>query len=314
MGFWDFTKRALDPGGFVWDPNAPDKEQARKDAEPFRPVDPTGQVQREADSASRFADRSKTDFQRTGTRMDDLGELLRRRAGGQDSLSAEQLRQSLGQTQAAQQSMAASARPANAAMAARTAAMQMGRQQAGLAGQQALAGIQERSAAEQGLGQLYTNQRAQDLAAANAQRGLALQGLGDIEQNRSIRFTGTMPGVQATTSAAAEAEAQRRKGLIEAGAALFSDRRLKKSIKDGGDDADEFIRGLKAFSYRYKDDRLGRGKQLGVMAQAVEKTRFGEQIVRDTPEGKMLDVGKLSGANTAAIARLGERLAKLEGK
>lgn len=141
-------------------------------------------------------------------RMGGAADMMQRRAMGEDSLSAEQLRQNLGQTLSMQRSMAAGARPGNAAMAARTAATQMGRQSSGLAGQQAMAGIAERHAAQQAYqqalaqqGQLYGAQgslygdqgnlagqwRGQDLDAAKF-------GYGGIESGRTSRF-GAMLGV-----------------------------------------------------------------------------------------------------------------------
>lgn len=128
-----------------------------------------------------------------------LGDALNYQRGlmmGQNSVSQEQLRQNLQQGLAAQQSMAAGASPQNAAMAATNAAINMGRLSAGLAGQQALAGLQERNMAAQNygqlgsaLGQLQLGQRGQDqnVALGGYQQSLAanqaiLQGPG--QQNR----------------------------------------------------------------------------------------------------------------------------------
>lgn len=250
--------------------------------------------------SARFAGRGERGYRQTGKSMDRLGHQLQRLANGQDSFSAEQLRQNLGQTQSAQQSMALGASPQNQAMAARTAANNMSRQQAGLAGQQALAGIAERQSAQQALGGLLGRQRDQDLQAALQGRQMAMGGYGQLagEPGMSDRLWG-LGG-----------------GALQAGGQAFakSDKRAKTEIADGGKDADEFLKGLKAYSYKYKDSRDGEGDQLGVMAQDIEKTKFGKQIVRDTPQGKYLDSAKLSGANTAAIARLADRLSKLESK
>lgn len=76
---------------------------------------------------------------------------------GRNSVSAEQLRQGLQQNVAAQQSMAAGAAPQNQVMAARTAMMQTGRLGAGLAGQQAVAGLQERNQATMAMNGLLAN-------------------------------------------------------------------------------------------------------------------------------------------------------------
>lgn len=108
---------------------------------------------------------------------DMTGELAKQRqflmdlASGKHSVAGEQLRQGMQQNIAGQQSMAAGARPGNQAMAARTAMMNAGRIGSGLAGQQALAGLQERQQAQQALAQLNLGQRGQDV-------GVGLGGLG----------------------------------------------------------------------------------------------------------------------------------------
>lgn len=316
MGFWDIAKRAglavgtgglseaggartlYDAGKYVGG-KVMDWGQAQAEEDARR----AGLLEGEAGAASRFADTGQQGYRRTGREMGDLADAFRRQASGQDSFSAEQLRQSLGQQQAAQLSMAASARPGNQAMAARQAMLGMGRAGSAAAGNQALAGIQERQAANQALGQLLATQRGQDLQAAIGSRGQAITGYGGLADDPTLqdRLWGLAGGALAA-------------GGQVGGAALGSDKRLKKDIKDGDDDADAFIAGLKSYSYKYRDRKWGEGKQLGVMAQDVERTPFGKQIVRDTPAGKVLDSAKLSGANTAAIARLGERLSKLERK
>ena len=84
-------------------------------------------------------------------------------ANGQNSVSAEQLRQGLQSNLANQQSMAAGASPNNAAMAARNAAQNMGRLGYGMAGQQAVAGLQERNQAQGQYANLLGTLRGQDL-------------------------------------------------------------------------------------------------------------------------------------------------------
>jgi hypothetical protein len=142
---------------------------------------------------------------------------------GENSVSAEQLRQGLGQTMSQQRSMAASASPQNSAMAARTAAMNMGRLGAGMSGQAALAGIQERNAAAQqygqlgsALGQLQLGARGQDVNVANGARQNAINGYGQVlgapqnkgwlEQNaNTLSAIGTALGVTGDDSNAKKA-------------------------------------------------------------------------------------------------------------
>ncbi len=92
--------------------------------------------------------------------------MLQGLASGQNSVSAEQLRQGLQQAQAQQMSMAASATPQNQAMAARNAMMNAGNVASGMMGQQAMAGLQERQAALNALSQMQMQQSGQNLQGA----------------------------------------------------------------------------------------------------------------------------------------------------
>src|SRR5262249_42273409 len=69
----------------------------------------------------------------------------------------------------------ASGRPGNAALNARLAAQNMGTLGAGLAGQQAIAGIQERTAAQQQLANVLGTTRSQDQGMAQFNVGAQLQ-------------------------------------------------------------------------------------------------------------------------------------------
>lgn len=110
---------------------------------------------------------ARANYARLGGALDQQAAYMQRIARGQESVSAEQLRASLGQTMAQQRSMAAGAAPQNQAMAniqASRNAMNLG---SGLAGQQAIAGMQERQQAQQALTQMLMEQRAQEQSVAN---------------------------------------------------------------------------------------------------------------------------------------------------
>ena len=245
------------------------------------------------------------DFARTGeagygnmtAEMAKDREAMRRLAAGQDSLSREQLRQGTQQNIAAQQSMAASASPQNAVMAARTGMNNANRANIGMSGQAAMAGIAERQAAQQALNQMNLGQREQDINV----------GLGS-RQNQ-------MTGLGANRPKDPKQPSTRDKILAGAGygLSLFSDERLKTDVVDGDAAAKRALEALGAKVYRYKDPKYGAGKQLGTMAQALERAGL-KQAVIDTDEGKAIDVGKLTGANTAMLASLAKRVAKVEGK
>lgn len=139
-------------------------------------------LEQQANAASGFANQGELGYQSLGREMDSVRQRLGEMAAGKNSLVNEQLRQGLQQQQAAQRSMAASASPGNAAMAARTAANNMSRAQYGMAGQASLASLAERMQANQLLGQMGLQQRGQDLQAALGSRGNVITALGAGQQ------------------------------------------------------------------------------------------------------------------------------------
>lgn len=251
--------------------------------------------------ANRFAQLGESNYQNSTNQLGQDRQGLRDLASGKNSYSAEQLRQGLQQNLAAQQSMAASASPQNQAMAARTAMINAGRLGGGMAGAQALAGIQERNQAQQQLGQLDLGARGQDANVALGSRQNATGAYGAIAGNQGVN-----------------PDADRLKqqlGMVQGGlqaAAMFSDKRLKTDVKGGDTDANKALAGLRAYKFKYKDEGHGKGEQLGVMAQELETAGLGHAVF-DTAEGKAVNGAKLAGANTAMLAALGRRVSELEG-
>jgi hypothetical protein len=125
-----------------------------------------------------LADSAGGGYQQLGNEAAGVRGMLNDQASGRVSLSGEQLRQGLQQNMSAQRSMAASASPQNAAMAARTAAIQGGRMGAGMSGQAALAGIQERRSGQDALAKMILEQRQQDANVALGARQNATQAYG----------------------------------------------------------------------------------------------------------------------------------------
>ncbi len=97
---------------------------------------------------------------------------------GRNSVAGEQLRQGLQQNIGAQRSLAASASPNDAAMAAFGAGNNIARLGYGMSGQQALAGIAERNAAAQQYASLLGQARGQDLQGTLGGYGVANQSYG----------------------------------------------------------------------------------------------------------------------------------------
>ena len=247
-------------------------------------------------ASSQFAEYGQGGYQAMTAEAQQARDYLRDLASGKNSLSAEQLRQGNQQTLAAQRSMAASASPMNAPMAARTAMMNMNRASAGLAGQQAMAGIAERQAAQQGLANMILGQRQQDANVALGARGNAINAYGGVTPEGSFLDKYAAPIT----------------GGLAAGAKL-SDRRQKHEIEDGDGDANKALKALRSYTYKYKDPKNGKDREIGIMAQDLEKAGLKHAVI-ETPKGKMVHGGALATANTSMLAALEKRVSKMEGK
>ena len=95
----------------------------------------------------------------------------------------------------------------------------------------------------------------------------------------------------------------------------MSDKKAKKNVRSAKDkdlmgpkEIDGFLNDLYAYQYNYKDAGHGTGKQVGVMAQDLEKTQLGKQMVEKTPQGKQINAAKGLGLAMASQARLNQRL------
>lgn len=101
------------------------------------------------------------------------------------------------------------------------------------------------------------------------------------------------------------------------GVAAASDRRAKTKIVRAKD-VDAMLERLKPYEYEYKDPEKplrGRGRHVSVMAQDLERSDLGKKMVSADREGtKVVDYGKGLGTMLAAVARVHERVAALEGK
>ena len=135
--------------------------------------------------AGSFANVGEAGFGGLGMEGDQARQFLRDQATGKVSLSAEQLRQGLQQQQAGFQSAAAGGAPQNAAMNARPALLGMGRAGSAMAGNQAIAGIQERTAAQKALMDAILGQRQQDMQVALGSRQNAIAGYGGVTPGQS---------------------------------------------------------------------------------------------------------------------------------
>lgn len=265
-----------------------------------------------------------------------LANQLGRVASGQDAGAGElAVRRQFAQANAAQQS-AARMRGGNAALAARAGARGIGDMAVNAAGQSQIAGLQDQTQARGLLANVLQQGRGADIGLATTQAGLqqqtnlANQSAALQQQGMNDQYQLGMMG-QLTEAQKAQMQAQMQLQalrlspeqagylgpILQAGgsvgaAAAMSDRRTKKNVEDGRGAVREFLSKLKASTWDYKDEKHGRGRHAGVMAQDVEKSKLGKDIVIETPEGKMLDTKKALGAVLASVADLHSRLERAE--
>lgn len=256
-------------------------------------IDQRKQLTDQGDAASSFATTAGGNYQTLGAQGGVALGALQRQASGQDSVSAEQLRQGLGQLYAQQASMAAGASPRDAVAAARTATIQSGRIGGAMAGQQSIAGLQERAQAQQAYASMLQGLRQQDLQATLGSRQTAVSAYGGYKPEGSFldKWGNAVAG-----------------GI--AAATKLSDRRLKTDISDGDEAANKAISKLGAHLYRYKGSSAPR--ELGAMAQELEGAGLKHAVI-ETPRGKAVHGASAATAGLAMIGALGRRLAKLEG-
>lgn len=284
--------------------------------------------------------------QRGGLAMTaDAANMYRQMAMGQGpSLAQQQLQQGLQQAQAQQASMAAGARGggANLAAAQMAASSQMGQQSAMANQQAAQIRAQEQIAAMQGYGGLagqYGQQagamRGQDLGYAGmAQSGMGMQqqealayermrqgqqlaelgAQSGLEQGQGQLATTTQGQISEQTGGSAKGGGGLFGGILGGLAGVMSDVRAKKNIAYGGADALGAVDKLKAYTYDYKDPRMGQGRQIGVMAQDLERSPAGARAVIETPQGKAINGPAALGLSLASIAALKDKVDALEAE
>lgn len=120
------------------------------------------------------------------------------------------------------------------------------------------------------------------------------------------------------------------KGLASRMVAEISDKENKKDMKSYSDveikiekekedfSPKKFLDALQAYSYEYKKSHKdvstgGPGRYLSVMAQDLEKAGpVGRSMVKDTPNGKIVDYGKGLASMLACQSHLNDRINKLE--
>lgn len=95
---------------------------------------------------------------------------------------------------------------------------------------------------------------------------------------------------------------------------LLSDKNMKKDKNALSDqNVEDVLNSLTGYTFKYKPEtNLGDELHAGVMAQDMEKTPMGEDIVVDTPSGKQIKGKEAMSFALAALANINNRINKLE--
>lgn len=94
---------------------------------------------------------------------------------------------------------------------------------------------------------------------------------------------------------------------------MASDINMKENIQPAKDKVEDMLDNLSEYHYNYKQDEQ-KEPHTGIMAQDLEKSEPGKELVIDTPDGKMVDFSRAGGVLFASLANLNKRLKELEGK
>jgi hypothetical protein len=260
-----------------------------------------------------------------------LQQLQDQAAGKGPSLAQMQLQQGTEQNLRQQAAMAAGGR--NPGLASYQAAQNQSGAGQQMAGQAAMARLQEQQQAQGMLGQLSGQMRGQDQGLMGMQNQFAL-GQAGIDQSQNALYN----QLNAQQSGAynkyqydrdlqgMQNDADIKKAMIggafNAGASAAgmaamgkSDERSKTDIQPGAPLLREMLDQIKAHDYEYKnpsEEGAAPGRHVSVMAQELEKSELGRRLVKDTPSGKMVDYGRGLGTMLAAIADMNSRVKELE--
>jgi hypothetical protein len=235
------------------------------------------------------------------------------------SLAQEQLKQATSQNVANQQAMMAQGRGGNIAGMSRAAAAAGAGAQAAGNQQAAQLRAQEQLAAMGGMADMANTQ-----AQMNMQQQLAYEQM--LQQSQMAQMDASQQQNQFQLQRDfAQQQANRDFGLgiadrfIGGGmgaaqtAAMFSDERVKTNAQPGGLQASQAVGSLTPTTYQYKSPEYGpAGTRIGVMAQDLERSPAGAQLVQNTPAGKTVDVAGGMSLALAASADQEKRLRMLE--
>lgn len=153
--------------------------------------------------------------------------------------------------------------------------------------------------------QMGGEQMGQNIYQAQLNAGIAREGQG-VQQS----------GINSDYSIRNDQNAMQWVGAISGGmggaVGAMSDKNTKKNITP--EDGFAVASSLNPVSYDYKDPKYGEGRQLGIIAQDLEKTPAGKDAIIKTSAGRMVDQNKGAMLALAGVAGLADKFADLEAQ
>lgn len=241
--------------------------------------------------------------------------------GGGAQARQHQLQGQLAQSNMQTIQQAAALRAGEQAQAERSMAGVLGQMQQGELGRSQMRQRTDLANLDAGLQQRQMNDRMQQLMT---QYGLSadeaeMQAAADLEQARM----GAESERQRVNFEIAKQNLEQEKFEKESGVggimgvfkgiSKISDERAKENVKDANDDIEEFLGSIEPKSFDYKK-KYGDKGYTGFMAQDIERSRTGRQMVAEGKDGlKRFDTGRALMAAMAGLGNLNRRLKAVEG-
>ena len=252
-----------------------------------------------------------------------LNKTLKRQAtGGLDvsnSIAQQQLQQATNRNLSQLAGTIAGVRGPNQALGLRAGMQQQAAAQQEASGQSATLRAQEYQQAKQN--QLASQQQYANELARGQAGGQDLQRLkSSIAGAGQTLRANTALSLASLQAAANQNQSAQTKDLISSGASaaatIFgSDKKIKTKIKPA--QLEELMSKINATKYEYKNpngESYQDGTVLGVIAQDLEKSELGKEMVSESPTGKQVDMKKVVPTTLAAVSEIMKRLKKLEKK
>jgi hypothetical protein len=194
------------------------------------------------------------------------------------------------------------------------------------AGQAATMQAQQQMGAINAMGNMANTQATNEIGQTNAIAGSQMAEQGQLLNalgNYNSANAGILENVNNTNSATQIQNSKAQQGifggLLGGAGGILSDEDAKTGVRPADDKIQQFLDNVGAHEYSYKGSVQGHpgtspGRHIGPMAQELQKSDLGKEMLINTPDGMGVDFSRGLGTIVAAQASLNKRLEALEGK